>query len=85
MKSAQIKRIEVQYFALLREERGLSQETLATRARTLSDLYRDLQKKHKFRLSVDLLRVSLNEEFAAWSAEFKSGDRVVFIPPVTGG
>ena len=85
MTAAPIKKIDVQYFALLREERGLSQETISTRARTLQDLYKDLQKKYHFKLSIELLRVSINEEFSDWNTELKSGDRVVFIPPVAGG
>jgi len=32
-----------------------------------------------------MLKVAVNEEFAAWDRELADGDRVVFIPPVAGG
>jgi len=32
-----------------------------------------------------LLRVSLNERYAAMDAALSAGDRVVFIPPIAGG
>ncbi len=79
------KEIYIQYFALLREERGVSHETLSTNAKTVEDLYMELQKRFKFKLSTNLLRVSLNDEFSGWETPLKSGDRIVFIPPVAGG
>ena len=80
-----IKKIHIQYFALLREKRGVSQETYSTSAKRVQDLYLELQKKFKFKLTSDLLRVAINDEFAPWNTELKPGDRVVFIPPVSGG
>jgi molybdopterin synthase sulfur carrier subunit len=32
-----------------------------------------------------MLKVAVNEEFAAWDQPLAGGDRVVFIPPVAGG
>jgi molybdopterin converting factor small subunit len=83
--SAPLKKIHLQYYALLREERGLNEETIETAAPTARDLYEDLKKKYHFRLSPDLLRVAVNNEFCPWGKELRSGDTVVFIPPVAGG
>ena len=83
--TSKIKKIHIQYYALLREERGVSQETVSTGAATAKDLYFELQKKFKFKLSTDLLRVSVNDEFLVWETPLKSGDKIVFIPPVAGG
>lgn len=80
-----MKKIHIQYYALLREERGVSHEILSTGAKTAKDLYLELQKKFEFKLSTDLLRVSVNDEFVDWQTVLQSGDRVVFIPPVAGG
>lgn len=80
-----MKAIHVQYFAILREQRGLSRETLSTTAATAVDLYTELQAKHGFSLPADRLRVAINDEFMAWSAPLRDGAAVVFIPPVAGG
>lgn len=78
-------KIHVQYYALLREQRGVNHEMLSTNAATVKDLYLELQKKFKFKLSTNLLRVSVNDEFVGWNTPLKSGDKIVFIPPVAGG
>lgn len=80
-----MKAIHVQYFAILREQRGLSRETLSTTAATAVDLYAELQARHGFSLPADRLRVAINDEFTAWSAPLRDGAAVVFIPPVAGG
>lgn len=77
--------IRVQYYALLREQAGRSNETLATRARTPRELYAELAQKYPFTLPADMLRVAINAEFGEWSQPLKTGDAVVFIPPVAGG
>jgi molybdopterin converting factor subunit 1 len=77
--------IAVQYFAILREQRGLDAETLRTGAKTPQALYEELRARHGFTLPPDRVRAAVNEEFAAPSAALKTGDTVVFIPPVAGG
>jgi len=77
--------IRVQYYALLREQAGRSDETLTTSARTAHELYAELSQRYPFTLPVELLRVAINSEFGEWSQPLKAGDAVVFIPPVAGG
>jgi molybdenum cofactor guanylyltransferase len=77
--------IKVQYYAILREQAGRSEETVATAARTPLDLYAELQRRHPFSLGADSLRVAINAEFSDWSQPLAEGDAVVFIPPVAGG
>src|SRR5688572_23257067 len=79
------KEIRVQYFALLREQAGRSNETLATRARTPRELYTELAAKYPFTLPAEMLRVAVNAEFGDWTQPLQAGDAVVFIPPVAGG
>jgi molybdopterin-guanine dinucleotide biosynthesis protein A len=79
------KRIRVQYYALLREEAGKSDEALATHAATPRDLYAELQARYPFSLAPQMLKVAVNDEFGDWSQALADGDRVVFIPPVAGG
>lgn len=83
--SEQSKTVTVQYFALLREARGCSQETIETTAATASGLYQQLQKQYNFRLEPQQLRVAINETFVDWETPLQERDLVVFIPPVAGG
>jgi molybdopterin-guanine dinucleotide biosynthesis protein A len=77
--------IRVQYYALLREQAGRSDEMLSTRARTPRELYVELAARYPFTLPADMLRVAVNAEFGEWTQPLKAGDAVVFIPPVAGG
>jgi molybdopterin-guanine dinucleotide biosynthesis protein A len=79
------KQIKVQYYALLREQAGRSEEALETVARTPRELYEELKSRHPFSLAPEMLRVAVNAEFGEWSQPLSDGDSVVFIPPVAGG
>jgi molybdopterin-guanine dinucleotide biosynthesis protein A len=83
--SSAAKKIRVQYFALLREQAGRSDESLNTTARTPRELYDELRKRYPFSLAPEMLRVAVNTEFGDWSQALSDGDSVVFIPPVAGG
>ena len=80
-----MKSVRVQYFAILREQRGEAQETVATGANTAGELYAELRARHGFTLPADRLRAAVNDEFAPWSAALRDGDTLVFLPPVAGG
>jgi molybdopterin-guanine dinucleotide biosynthesis protein A/molybdopterin converting factor small subunit len=79
------KRIEVQYYAILREQAGRSAESIVTGASTPRDLYNELKSRYPFSLAPEMLRVAVNAEFGEWSQRLADGDSVVFIPPVAGG
>ena len=79
------KTVSVQYFAILREQRGLAEERLTTAAATPAALYDELRARHKFTLPGDRVRAAVNDAFVAAAAPLREGDRVVFIPPVAGG
>ncbi len=79
------KTVQVNYFALFRDQRGLANERLNTEAQTLADLYDELKAKYGFSLPRHNLRVAKNDEFCQWDAPLNQGDEVVFIPPVAGG
>ena len=80
-----MKKIEISYFAILRDQRGLSEESLETAAHTVKDLYGELQEAHGFDMCTSRLKVAINDEFSEWDKELNDNDRVVFIPPVAGG
>ena len=77
--------LHVQYFAILREQRGLNEEKLTTSAATPTALYEELRARHHFTLPADRVRAAVNDEFVAADAPLRDGDRLVFIPPVAGG
>ena len=77
--------LTIQYFALMREQAGRSQETLDTLAATPADLYAELTGRYRFTLSREQLKVAVNSDFSDWSRPLVAGDSVVFIPPVAGG
>jgi len=83
--SADPMHLKIQYYALLREQAGRSEEALSTQARTPRELYEELRRRHPFSLAPEVLRVAVNAEFADWSHPLADGDAVVFIPPVAGG
>ena len=80
-----MKNLTVQYFAILREQRGLNSESLATAAATPAALYEELRARHRFTLPAERVRAAVNDEFVAADAPLREGDRIVFIPPVAGG
>ncbi len=77
--------LTVQYFAILREQRGLTQETLTTSAATPTALYDELRARHAFTLPANRVRAAVNDEFVPATHALCDGDRLVFIPPVAGG
>jgi molybdopterin converting factor subunit 1 len=77
--------LKIQYFALMREQSGRSEETIETVASTPADLYDELKARYGFTLPREQLKVAVNAEFSPWSRRLSAGDAVVFIPPVAGG
>lgn len=80
-----MKQISLQYFAILREQRGVSTESIQTASPDAAGIYRELQARHHFSLPMERVRVAINGEFAAWETPLADGASLVFIPPVAGG
>ena len=77
--------VHIQYFAILREQRGVARETLSTPATTTAALYDELRTRHGISLPRDRVRAAVDESFVAWDTPLRDGQTVVFIPPVAGG
>lgn len=77
--------VHVQYYAILREQAGRSEETLTTSAATAAELYAELAARRGLRLAPEHLKVAINAEFGDWNAKLAENDSVVFLPPVAGG
>jgi molybdopterin synthase sulfur carrier subunit len=78
-------RVNVLYFASLRDAAGMASEPVDTAAVDLRALYIELQARHGFALPADRLRVAVDGAFARWDDVLHEGSEVAFIPPVSGG
>jgi len=80
-----MKSINVEYFAIMKDESGLDGEAIETAAESAEDLYAELVSKHNFSMPADSLKLVVNDEFMDWAYTLDDGDKIVFIPPVAGG
>ena len=78
-------RVDVLYFAALRDAAGIASEHVDTEATDLSALYADVQSRHALPFAQKQLRVAVDGVFAGWNDPVLSGSTVGFIPPVSGG
>lgn len=82
-------KIQLRYFASIREAIGRGSETLDTAAATLAALRDELIARGGAHAEVlargRAVRVSLNQTMADESAALSDGAEVAFFPPVTGG
>lgn len=78
-------RVEVLYFASLRDAAGIASEQVDTEAGDPAALYGELQARHGFGLPRERLRVAVDGAFADWQVPLHDGATVAFIPPVSGG
>jgi molybdopterin converting factor subunit 1 len=76
--------IRIEYFAILREHAGRSEEQIETTAETAAELFNELSHRYGFP-EVGQVKVAINDEFGDWDTTLVDGDSVVFIPPVAGG
>jgi molybdopterin converting factor small subunit len=72
--------IRVQYYALLREQAGRSDESLITAARDARELYAELSQRYAFTLPLKCCGWRSTRTWRAVAAA-KAGDAVVFFPP----
>lgn len=79
------KTISVQYFAVLKDLTGKSDEVLITTAQFASDLFKEICQNYHLTMPTNQLRVAVNDDFCEWDYLLKDGDKIVFIPPVSGG
>ena len=75
-------RIQVRYFASLRERLGRGEELIdAAGIATVADVWRRVAHEP---MPANTL-MAINQEYAGVDAPVRPGDEVAFVPPVTGG
>tara|TARA_B100000427_G_scaffold61423_1_gene48423 strand:+ start:347 stop:598 length:252 start_codon:yes stop_codon:yes gene_type:complete len=78
-------KIQVIYFAKLRELTGLDEETFSMKqGNKPGNVLASINKRHEIDVGINF-KIAVNDEFSDWDIELNDGDRLVFIPPVTGG
>jgi sulfur-carrier protein len=78
-------RYHIHYYGLLADRRGLSQEVIPHPADTPAALYEELRILHSLEISSDSLRAAVNDEMVPWQHALQDGDRIAFLPPMSGG
>ena len=82
-------KVEIRYFASIRDAVGVAAESVETRASTLAELRDELIARdapHAQALARGrALRMALNQVMCRETASLQEGAEVAFFPPVTGG
>lgn len=79
------KSVTVRYFAVLRDRRGLGEETLSTECDTIGDFIRELVVRYRLDLAPALIRAAQDGSFVDDSTPLRDGAQIVLVPPVAGG
>ena len=78
-------RYQICYYGLLAERRGCGEEWVESGESTAAGVYAELDSIYQLGLLPRDVRVAVNDEFSSWDHALKSGDRLAFLPPMSGG
>ncbi len=82
-------KIDIVYFAWVRERIGIPRENIETSAATVGDLVEQLKtREDRYAAAfadVSAIRVALDQELTDFDAPIKGMREVAFFPPMTGG
>ena len=82
-------KLDVLYFAWVRERIGLAKEQIDTEATTVMDLVRELEARvERYAAAfadISALRVAVDQELTDFEASLSGVREVAFFPPMTGG
>ncbi|WP_108721706.1 molybdopterin converting factor subunit 1 [Neptunicoccus sediminis] len=82
-------KLDVVYFAWVRERIGLPRETVETEAATVAELVAELRaREDRYDLAfsdVSAVRVALDQSLSDFDAPLTGVREIAFFPPMTGG
>lgn len=82
-------KLDVVYFAWVRERIGVPRETVETEAVTVADLVTELRgREERYDLAfsdVSAVRVALDQTLSSFDTPLSDVREVAFFPPMTGG
>jgi sulfur-carrier protein len=79
------KKIHIHYVAMLREHIGIPHEEISTTANDTTELYEELATRYKLPWPSRNMRPAVNDIMAGWHFKLHENDRVMFLPPSSGG
>jgi len=79
------KQIHIGWFGALAEERGCREETVVTSAQTAGAFLEEFSNTHNLSGLRGHVRIAVNDEFAQPDHPLRTGDKVVFLRPFSGG
>ncbi len=77
--------VQVEYYALFKACAGKGSEEILLEDGDPARLYDTLRARYRFPLHRSLVHLAVNDAYARWEDPLRPGDRVVFVPPVSGG
>lgn len=80
-----MKSLTVRYFAMFRENAGISEETLSIDAATAADVFAATRHRHGSKEPLGHCKVAINDVMATWDSPVNDGDAILLFPPVAGG
>mgnify|MGYP001602288557 CR=1 FL=1 len=82
-------KLDILYFAWVRERIGLPKENFETTAATVMDLIAELRaREERYAMAfsdITALRVAIDQELTNFDAALDGAREVAFFPPMTGG
>ncbi len=77
--------VTVEYFAVFRACAGRNSEDVEIGDAKPSAVFERLRSRYRFPMDQSHVHLAVNDEFAPWDRPLSPGDRVAFLPPVSGG
>lgn len=82
-------KLQLLFFASLREQLGTAQETIETTAKNVTELLEELAMRgdawDQLLRQNTRLQIAINQNMAKRDTQLNNDDEVAFFPPVTGG
>ena len=82
-------KVQLLYFAWVRERIGLPGETVETYAATVTELIEELSARDDRYAAafadLSAIKVAVNQDLSTFDADVIDGSEIAFFPPMTGG
>lgn len=80
-----MKKIQVRYFALVGERRGVQTDPYETEAATARQLLHEIETNKRIPLTTNISKAMVNGKYVEWDEPIKDGDLVTLLSPFSGG